>query len=149
MVLVSHIKLILGVRVHFYRSIHVNISLIMSMTFTGIELLGPGNTDINQAISLTLRNDIVDIYSNSWGPSDYGDVVSGPGTVASLALHYGIHEVCCINTLVSLLYAMNYRDVVEKDPYLCGLMAMVALLMIVQLMDMLPVFIQSQLGLLV
>ena len=58
----------------------------------GIALLGI-NTDIFEARALMLNNGIVDIYSNSWGPSDYGDVVIGPGPVTQLALEYGAQEV--------------------------------------------------------
>ena len=55
-------------------------------------LLG-ANTDMNEASSLTYANDIVDIYSNSWGPSDTGTIVSGPGQLASLALQNGATQV--------------------------------------------------------
>ena len=35
----------------------------------------------------------VDVYSASWGPSDNGKTVEGPGKMASLALEKGIKEV--------------------------------------------------------
>ena len=59
---------------------------------TGIALLG-ANTDMNELMSLTYENDITDIYSNSWGPSDDGDIVAGPGQLAKMALQDGVMEV--------------------------------------------------------
>ena len=55
-------------------------------------LLG-ATTDMNEASSLTYENDIVDIYSNSWGPFDSGNVVSGPGPLTQLALETGASQV--------------------------------------------------------
>ena len=60
---------------------------------TGIALLGAG-TDMNEATSLTFENDIVDVYSNSWGPFDDGSTVSGPGTLTNIALEMGTTQVC-------------------------------------------------------
>ena len=53
-------------------------------------------TDMNEAASLTFANDTVDIYSNSWGPSDDGVTVAGPGTLARMALQTGVTEVKCL-----------------------------------------------------
>ena len=39
----------------------------------------------------------VDVYSASWGPSDNGKTVEGPGKMASMALEKGIKEVCYHN----------------------------------------------------
>ena len=58
----------------------------------GIALLGAG-TDMNEASSLTFANNIVDIYSNSWGPSDDGVTVGGPGMLTTMALEAGVTEV--------------------------------------------------------
>ena len=55
-------------------------------------LLGASN-DINEARSLLYRRDIVDIYSNSWGPPDTRSLVSGPGYLTQMALQIGIEEV--------------------------------------------------------
>ena len=35
----------------------------------------------------------VDVYSASWGPSDNGKTVEGPGKMAHMALERGIKEV--------------------------------------------------------
>ena len=58
----------------------------------GIALLG-ANSDMNEALSLSFRRDIVDVYSNSWGPSDSGSQVDGPGTLTAQALEMGAREV--------------------------------------------------------
>ena len=49
---------------------------------------------MNEATSLTFENDIVDVYSNSWGPFDDGRTVSGPGTLTNIALQTGTSQVC-------------------------------------------------------
>ena len=48
---------------------------------------------MNEASSLTFANDIVDIYSNSWGPRDSGSVVDGPGMLTTMALGDGVTGV--------------------------------------------------------
>ena len=35
----------------------------------------------------------MDVYSASWGPSDNGKTVEGPGRMAGMALEKGIKEV--------------------------------------------------------
>ena len=67
----------------------------------GIALLG-ANSDMNEALSLSFRRDIVDVYSNSWGPSDSGTRVDGPGTLTAQALEMGVREVftCTIEWVV-------------------------------------------------
>lgn len=53
----------------------------------GIRLVIPeGQTDINDAKALSYKNNVIDIYSNSWGPPDGGYFVDGPGPLAKLAL---------------------------------------------------------------
>ena len=61
-------------------------------TYVGLAILGD-LTDMNEARSLSYKNDIVDIYSNSWGPFDTGNIVQGPGYMTKLALEWGVIEV--------------------------------------------------------
>ena len=68
----------------------------ITFLFTAVALLG-ANTDINEAKSLSYERDIVDIYSNSWGPYDGGFIVDGPGSLTQLALKNGTEEVGNIN----------------------------------------------------
>ena len=57
----------------------------------GLRLLG-AFTDLNEASSLTYANDVIDIYSNSWGPCDEG-CVDGPLRLTELALKTGAERV--------------------------------------------------------
>jgi len=36
---------------------------------------------------------LVDVYSNSWGPSDEGMVVEGPGPLTAYVLRHGVTHV--------------------------------------------------------
>ena len=55
---------------------------------TGMNVLGP-TTDMELAQALSYRRDIVDVYSNSWGPFFIG----GPGNVTERILKNGVREV--------------------------------------------------------
>ena len=55
-------------------------------------LLGAGS-DLNEARSLSYRRDIVDIYSNSWGPYDGAYTIGRPGWLTEMALQNGVREV--------------------------------------------------------
>ena len=59
-------------------------------------------TDKVEAASLSLNPQFIDIYSASWGPSDDGATVEGPGTLAAAAFENGITKVfissCCTLT---------------------------------------------------
>jgi len=50
-------------------------------------------TDLTEAAGLGHNQHHIDIYSASWGPSDEGDVVEGPGMLARLAFEYGARYV--------------------------------------------------------
>ena len=63
------------------------------LTTSGILLLGLEQTDVEDARALSHENDIIDIYSNSWGPFDGGFVVEGPLTLAQMTLEQGAREV--------------------------------------------------------
>ena len=55
-------------------------------------------TDLAEGGALSHNNDIIDIYSNSWGPIDTGYLANGPEVLARMALEMGVKEVCAINT---------------------------------------------------
>ena len=48
-------------------------------SLAGLMLIACGNSDSDEANALSHLNDDIDIYSNSWGPSDNGQTLSGPG----------------------------------------------------------------------
>lgn len=65
----------------------------------GILLITYGQTDVAEATALSYRDDVIQIYSNSWGPHDTGFIVEGPGKLTKRALAAGVQEV-----LVKLLF---------------------------------------------
>ena len=62
---------------------------------TGVALLedGKSTTDMGEAVALLHAMDIVDVYSNSRGPSDSGYTVKGPGNMTKQALEIGVNNV--------------------------------------------------------
>ena len=61
---------------------------------TGLRLISdPGPTDLDEAEALSWMNDVIDIYSNGWGPEDDGRTVLGPGELLQLAMEMSISEV--------------------------------------------------------
>ena len=55
----------------------------------GYRLLG-AETDANEADALTRNNNLIDIYSNSWGPSDDGRRLEAPGPLTESAMESGV-----------------------------------------------------------
>ena len=51
------------------------------------------STDATESAALWHKIDMVDIYSNSWGPGDMGWQVKGPGVLASRAIELGVEQV--------------------------------------------------------
>ena len=68
---------------------------VLNVMNAGIKLLGGfyGATDLFEALALIHLGDFIEIYSNSWGPADYGFIVDGPGVLTSLVLELGSREV--------------------------------------------------------
>ena len=59
--------------------------------------------------ALSHNNDIIDIYSNSWGPSDAGFLVLGPDVLAKMALEEGAKEVShFIHAMFCLYRRLHY-----------------------------------------
>mgnify|MGYP001166654003 FL=1 len=48
-------------------------------SLAGLMLIACGNSDTDEGNALSHLNNDIDIYSNSWGPSDNGQTLSGPG----------------------------------------------------------------------
>ena len=59
----------------------------------GLKLDLGDSTDATEASALGYRDYHIDIYSNSWGPSDFGFIVSGPGTLVKRTFLTGVTEV--------------------------------------------------------
>lgn len=54
-------------------------------TLAGIRLIAAPTTDVDEALALSHRSDVMDIYSSSWGPVDDGATLAGPGRVTNEA----------------------------------------------------------------
>jgi len=65
------------------------VGIAYSANIGGIRILKGGVTDELQAKGLGFRQDYVDIYSNSWGPGDKGDVVAEAGVMTAEVLNQG------------------------------------------------------------
>ena len=59
----------------------------------GVRMLDGPVTDLVEAAALSLNPHHIDIYSSSWGPSDDGNAVEGPGNLAIKALIKGVQQV--------------------------------------------------------
>jgi subtilisin-like proprotein convertase family protein len=55
-------------------------------TLVGLRLIAASVTDAQEAEAMAWKNDIIQIKSNSWGPSDTGSNVEGPGPLTAAAL---------------------------------------------------------------
>ena len=56
----------------------------------------PGIMDMITSQILSHANDIIDIYSNSWGPVDTGSNVEGPGMLTKMTLRNAAIQVSAI-----------------------------------------------------
>lgn len=63
----------------------------------GIKLLDGLVNDRIEGEALSYRQDLIDIYTASWGPADDGKSLEAPGRLANEALERGINEVCKTN----------------------------------------------------
>ena len=60
---------------------------------SGVRMLDGQVTDVVESSSLHLNPQHIDIYSSSWGPSDNGQTVDGPGRLAKKAFADGVSKV--------------------------------------------------------
>ena len=51
-------------------------------------------SDLTESHGLGRKNYYIQVYSNSWGPNDYGFVVKGPGILTKRTLYNGATRVC-------------------------------------------------------
>ena len=64
--------------------------------FSGIRLFFKEKaSDADTARALSHATNLIDIYSNSWGPNDKGLEVEGPGPFTQRALKNGAEKVTC------------------------------------------------------
>ncbi len=55
-------------------------------TLVGMRLIAESTVDSEEAAAFAHSNSLIHIKSNSWGPSDDGETLEGPGTLAAAAL---------------------------------------------------------------
>ena len=60
----------------------------------GIKFNVSTGSDLVESSGLGRLNNYIQVYSNSWGPSDYGFVVAGPDTLTKQTLKNGALNVC-------------------------------------------------------
>uniref|UniRef100_A0A8B9ITL9 Proprotein convertase subtilisin/kexin type 4 n=1 Tax=Amazona collaria TaxID=241587 RepID=A0A8B9ITL9_9PSIT len=63
-----------------------------SASVGGVRMLDGPITDMVEAQSLSLHPQHIHIYSASWGPTDDGKTVDGPGLLAAAAFHRGVNK---------------------------------------------------------
>lgn len=77
----------------------------------GVRMLDGAVSDRVEASSLIYQLDQVDVYSASWGPSDDGKTVEGPGRLVRQSLYRGVTEVNQTRIYlanVSTVYMIDY-----------------------------------------
>ncbi len=55
-------------------------------TLAGLRLISEPSTDAMESSAMKHTNDVIYLKSNSWGPSDWGDILEGPGSLTLAAL---------------------------------------------------------------
>lgn len=70
------------------------------------------STDATESAALLHKIEMIDIYSNSWGPGDVGFEVDGPGILTSKALELGIQKVSFVNCLQDERIVSNTQNLV-------------------------------------
>ena len=68
------------------------VGVAFNSTIGGIRMLDGKISDTIEGMALSFALDKVDIFSSSWGPTDDGATVEGPGKLASEALVKGVTE---------------------------------------------------------
>ncbi len=63
------------------------------MFTSGIKFSMSDGTDVSEANMLSYKDSYIQVYSNSWGPSDYGFVVKGPDVLARHTLETATAQV--------------------------------------------------------
>jgi len=69
---------------------YCGVGVAYDASLAGIRLIAGPSTDAMEANALSYRNDLNDIYSNSWGPSDDGATLRGTEPLTLSALQNGV-----------------------------------------------------------
>ena len=71
---------------------------------TGIKMKIGSTSDLVEAFALGHMNNDIHIYSNSWGPRDWGFTVSGPGDLVKRALETGVEQVNLVSPCLLIFF---------------------------------------------
>ena len=63
---------------------------------SGLKLDMDDSNDVAEASALGYRSNHIDVYSNSWGPSDFGFIVDGPGYYLVRTFEEGVKLVSTV-----------------------------------------------------
>lgn len=77
---------------------------LSSVVFQGIKVLDGLITDRLEGTALSFGQGLIDIYSSSWGPTDDGRTVDGPGKLAREALKRGTSFVSITIFLSNIIW---------------------------------------------
>ena len=88
--------------------------------FVGIRIFDDitRSTDASEANGLSYKKELIDIYSNSWGPGDMGWQVEGPGPLLTKVLADGAQLVCGIDPCcqINILLETRFCIVSAHEP---------------------------------
>ena len=78
-------------------------------------------TDAEEASALGYRDYHIDVYSNSWGPPDFGFIVDGPGPLVQSTLKTGITEVHMAHDIICVWVTQHKHNVIPQSLCCCRL----------------------------
>jgi len=76
-----------------------------ALLFSGLRILGDDDqTDLVEARALGHGYNVISVYSNSWGPFDYGFTVEGPGHLVQRTFQTGAKKVISFDHIDIMYY---------------------------------------------
>lgn len=76
------------------------VGIAFEASIGGIKLLDGLMNDRVEGEALSYKQELIDIYSASWGPSDDGETLDGPHRLAIEALKRGVTKVSLLPSLL-------------------------------------------------
>ena len=72
---------------------HCGVGVAYDAHIGGLKMDLARATDLTEASALGYHDNHIQVYSNSWGPSDFGFEVDGPGGMTARTLQNGVAQV--------------------------------------------------------